>query len=334
MKNLLLALLLLLPGWGWFTHIHDQNEGVAKGTTAYRRGDAPGAAQGFTEALGSQSVKKADARLVLNLAHAQLRAGEPEAANESYGQLLTPATPALVSSVARQQLALLAAEAGETAQALSLLRQALRLDPTNASARYDYETLAAYLAKHPNQPKIPMPTPEQRKQPQQSSANSDSAQSPRPAQRKGTDQQGEVDTQKPADTSPSGAGRQPDAGGQPDAQRPDAASGSGASGRLNPGTGPAKNLPSGQQPGATRGLGNDENDNGPAPANRPGAASNEAARATDAQLQTQRERLKAMNLTPAQARQVLEALRAQEQQYLQQQPRPKQPAPDPRKPTW
>jgi hypothetical protein len=35
-------------------------------------------------------------------------------------------------------------------------------------------------------------------------------------------------------------------------------------------------------------------------------------------LQTQRERLEAMNLSPAQARQLLETLRAQEQQYLQQ----------------
>jgi hypothetical protein len=41
-----------------------------------------------------------------------------------------------------------------------------------------------------------------------------------------------------------------------------------------------------------------------------------------------------MNLSPAQARQVLETLRAQEQQYLQQLTRPTQQKPDPNKPTW
>ena len=42
-----------------------------------------------------------------------------------------------------------------------------------------------------------------------------------------------------------------------------------------------------------------------------------------------------MNLTPAQAQQVLESLRESEQQYLQQRPRARQgAAPAPGQPTW
>jgi hypothetical protein len=53
------------------------------------------------------------------------------------------------------------------------------------------------------------------------------------------------------------------------------------------------------------------------------------------QLQTQQERLKAMSLTPAQAQQLLDALRASEQQYLQQRPRDRQgKTPAPGTPTW
>ena len=65
---------------------------------------------------------------------------------------------------------------------------------------------------------------------------------------------------------------------------------------------------------------------------RPGT---EAATNADLQLQTQRERLKAMNLTPTQAQQLLDALRASEEQYLQQRPRARKgEAPAHGTPTW
>ncbi|WP_158022692.1 hypothetical protein [Hymenobacter coccineus] len=49
----------------------------------------------------------------------------------------------------------------------------------------------------------------------------------------------------------------------------------------------------------------------------------------------QRERLQAMDLSPAQAQQLLDALKAQEQQYLQQVPRRRAGAPARRgQPTW
>ena len=68
------------------------------------------------------------------------------AAHATYGRLLA-GPPAALGSVARQQLAVLAARQGQIAQALSLLRQALLLDPHNAGARFDFEVLSEYVAQ-------------------------------------------------------------------------------------------------------------------------------------------------------------------------------------------
>ncbi|OGX87721.1 hypothetical protein BEN47_00760 [Hymenobacter lapidarius] len=118
------------------------------------------------------------------------------------------------------------------------------------------------------------------------------------------------------------------------ARRPQVHQARGAAGGRTPGPGTPQAVASGATPGTQRGL-----DRSSPAAGSPGNGRNiglgtEAATAGDAQLQTQRERLKAMNLSPAQARQLLETLRAQEQQYLQQLTRPATQKPDPSKPTW
>jgi tetratricopeptide (TPR) repeat protein len=141
-----LALLLLLvggPGWTLLTRVRDRNAAVAAAAMAYKKGRAERAVAALERALATQ--RKADPGLLLNLAHAQTRAGRLAPAAATYSQLLAGAPPAL-GSVARQQLAVLAAQRGEIAQALGLLRQALLLNPRNAGARYDYEALADYLA--------------------------------------------------------------------------------------------------------------------------------------------------------------------------------------------
>jgi tetratricopeptide (TPR) repeat protein len=278
--------------------------------------------------------------LVLNLAHAQTRAGQLAPAQATYGRLLTEG-PAALSSVARQQLAVLAAQEGQVARALALLRQALLLDPKNSAARYDYEVLSEYLARHPDSPKIPAPPPEPKdnkpEKPPQSSPEKGGAQENQPAEKAGTDRQGQVNDNKPAPAVPTAPPeRRPNPTGQSDDQPASPApSNSPAKGR-KPGAGPAQPVASGEAPGNQQGIDRASADPAPATgasprANRPGAA---AALPDDMRLQTQRERLEAMNLSPAQARQLLETLRAQEQQYLQQLTRPSAQKPDPSKPTW
>ncbi len=331
---MLLILLLGRPTWSLVTWVRDRNVAVADGTKAYVRGDAARATAAFTAALAAQARRAPDSRLLLNLAHAQAQAGQLDAAHATYGRLLT-GSPATLSSVARQQLAVLAAREGQLAQALGLLRQALLLDPRNSGARFNYEVLSAYLTKKPNSPKIaPPPKAAVPDTPKPSSAKNGSDKK-QPAEKAGTDRKGEVNDSRPAPAAPTTPPeRRSDPAGQPDNQQADATPGNAAKGGRTPGAGTPQPVASGESAGAQQGV--DQNSIAPTPtangrSNRPGS---DAATPSDLRLQTQRERLQAMNLSPAQARQLLETLRAQEQQYLQQLTRPSQQKLDPSKPMW
>jgi len=333
MRNLVLLLLLSGPGLGLLTRVHDRNVAVADARAAYAHGNAARAAQAFTDALTAQNAKTPDPRLVLNLGHAQIRAGQHKAAFATYGRLLS-GSPAALGSVARQQLAILMAQRGELAQALGLLRQALLLNPNNSGARIDYELLSEYLARRPNSPQITAPPKPQAPERAKPSSEENSAEKNKPAEKKGTDRKGETNDNQPAPQPTTPPQRQPDANGQPDNQHSDAKPGNAANGGYKPGTGTPQPIANGEAPGNERGL--DQTSASPTTgrngrSNRPGT---DAATPADVQLQTQRERLQAMNLSPAQARQLLETLRAQEQQYLQQITRPATQKPDPSKPTW
>ncbi|GAB2872681.1 hypothetical protein [Hymenobacter ruber] len=335
MKQLVLILLVLGgPAWHLLTGVRDRNVAVADATAAYARGNAARAAQAFAAALAAQRQKSPDPRLVLNLAHAQVLANQPGAAQATYGRLLT-GTPARLGSIARQQLAVLAAQRGELAQALSLLRQALLLDPTNAGARLDYEAVSDYLARRPNSPQISAPPKAPAPGKPKDSNEKNAPEKNKPGEKAGTDRKGEVDDNKPAPPSPTAPqASRPDAAGQPDDQRPTALPGNAANGGRAPGNGPEQPVASGATPGSQRGLDRTSTTAGPAAGGRSNRPGSDAATAADLSLQTQRERLQAMNLSPAQARQLLETLRAQEQQYLQQLTRPAAQKSDPGKPTW
>jgi hypothetical protein len=327
-------LLLLLSGPGLLTRVRDRNAAVANATAAYAQGDAQRAAQAFADALTAQNAKTPDPRLMLNLGHAQVRAGQRQAAYQTYGRLLT-GSPAGLGSIARQQLAVLMAQRGEVAQALGLLRQALLLNPENKAARADYEMLTDYLAKHPNSPQIAAPPKALAPEKSKHSSEEKSADKNKPAEKAGTDRQGEINDDKsvpPAPTTP--PERRPDANGQPDSQRPEASPGNAANGSRKPGNGTPQPVASGTATGTQRGLDQNSATPGTSPNGRSNRPGTEAATPGDVQLQTQRKRLQAMSLSPAQARQLLETMRAQEQQYLQQIARPAGAKPDPNKPTW
>jgi tetratricopeptide (TPR) repeat protein len=348
MKAYVLSFLLLsigLPGWRWLTQVREHNAAQAQGQAAVGRGQATEAVYYYQQAVALAGRRGPSPALLLNLAQAQVRAGQVGAARATYAQLLAPAVPARVGSAARQQLAGLLAQQGQVAQALGMLRQALKLNPANATARYNYELLSQYLAnQQPDNPALPPPaaspaTPATSPNKQPAPTKDKKGQDPAPANKAGTDRPGQAPDPNAAPpsggASPTGA-PQPSATGQPDRQRPTPSPGSSANGGFQPGAGERQPLPSGTTPGRQRGLDARPEASGTnastGPSRRPGT---DAATDADLQLQTQRERLKAMNLTPAQAQQVLEALRESEQQYLQQRPRQQQGAPPaPGQPTW
>jgi tetratricopeptide (TPR) repeat protein len=345
MKTWLLSLLLLssgLPGWRWLTQVREHNAAQARAQAAVAKGQAAEAVYYYQQAVALAGRRGPSAALVLNLAQAQVRAGQASGARTTYTQLLAPAVPARVGSAARQQLAALLAQQGQVAQAVGMLRQALRLNPANATARYNYELLSQYLAgQQPDNPALPppadaptAPSPNPSKQP--APAKDKNGQDPAPAEKVGTDRPGQAPNPTPAGGGGDASAPQPSPVGQPDRQRPTPRPGSSANGSFQPGAGERRPLPGGATPGRQRGLDTRAEASGPntgfGQSRRPGT---DAATDADLQLQTQRERLKAMNLTPAQAQQVLEALRESEQQYLQQRPRQQQGAPPaPDQPTW
>jgi len=338
MKSWLLVVLFLgtsLPGWRWLTRVREHNAAQAQGQAAATWGRAAEAVYYYQQAVALAGRGGPGPGLLLNLAQAQAQAGQTAAARVTYSRLLAPTVPAAIGSTARQQLAVLLAQRQQAAQAIGLLRQALKLNPANAAARYNYELLTQYLAtQRPDNPELPppaspAPTPPRRPSPRDSSQQGNTGKAPKPAEKNGTARPGEAPdlSQPPASNSPA---NQPAQGNQ-SANQPPIPQTSNKS--FRPGQGESRPLPSGNAPGRQRGL--------DAPAASPGQTPTGPSRRTDAatdadlQLQTQRERLKAMNLTPAQAQQLLDALRASEQQYLQQRPRPRPgTAPAADQPTW
>ncbi|QNE38962.1 tetratricopeptide repeat protein [Hymenobacter sp. NBH84] len=330
MKIFALLLVLLLSGAGGLdqlTRIHHRNVAVQEAQAAYARQDFAAAARAYQAAVVQYGATE-DA-IILNLAHSCLRAGQSALARAYYGQLLDSPTRT-VRSVAQQQLALLASQRGEYAQAVRLLRQALLASPTNADARYNYELLRDYLARRQQSPDIPppavpptapapkKPTPPQEQQQQQRQAD--------------TGQQGQRNDPTLPDDPRNAPQPRADQQGQPNANQPDAAPGSAARGGFRPGGGTRREVATGNAPGTVRGLSNDET----GPTARQGASRRAGTDlATDeSQLQTQRARLEQMNLSPDKARQLLNALGAAEQQYLQQIPHKAEKKPDSDKPAW
>lgn len=289
MRAALLLVLLFLGGW-WdaFRRVHDANEAQQQGTAAFARQNYRAAATAFARAreLGNRS-----AQLQLDLGHAYARAGQPMAAREAYGRVLTSSEAAL-RSVARQQLGVLAATDGNYPQAVALLRQALTDNPANAAARYNYELLAPLLGRR-LPPQLPPPPPHSGQQNQQQ---------PKPGGQQPKQTQTAPDASGTA-TAPAGGGRQP-------------------------GAGESQEMGQGPAGGSSQGL--DAGSSGNAAGNSP---SDQAATAEDNRLGTRQRQLPG-NLSEAQARQLLDALQAAEQQYLQQLPHRATRRPDPRKPAW
>lgn len=331
MRATLLFLLVLLGGWRGLTWVHDRNEAVQAGTQAYARQDFARAAQEFRQAIAAEKGSRPTEAILLNLAHASARAGQLPAARAYYSRLLTSQDPQ-VRSLAHQQLGVLSAQRGEYAQAVRLLRLALVANPNNAAARYNYEIVSRFLKRQPD-PTIPPPQTDKPEAPKPKPPADKKADDKAPSQQSkpkpGQDRLGEANDENQPDNPDQPPQSRPNAQGQPNAQQPGNPAGAGASGSVKPGTGPEKQMAQGQQPGNTRGLGSSESSGQNA-----GGSSGENASNDATQLKTQRARLQQMQLNPAQARQILDALRATEQQYIQQLPRKAPPKESSDKPAW
>ncbi|TYZ10583.1 hypothetical protein FY528_08955 [Hymenobacter lutimineralis] len=308
MKSGLFILLFLVSLWGGLTGIHTRNEAVQAGAQAYQKRQYGAALRWYREALAT--MKRPEEPVLLNAAHAAWQAQQPGLARTYYSRLLTSRNLPM-RSVAQQQLGLLAGQRRDYVLAARFLRQALVDNPKNAAARYNYEAVLRYLNRRP-EPEDALPDePREQTGPQETT--------PQPKTQQGNQQSGALnDPTRQNQRQPPQARH--DARGQ---QSPNQTGGPGGQDQtaFTPGQGQEQQVAQGRQPGSVRGLGDPTADSGSdAPAGSRQAGSENAA-PDAAALQTQRARLQQMQLTPAQAQQLLEALRAAEQQYLQQLPR-------------
>ena len=313
---------MLLSLWGGLTRIQSRNNAVQRGADAYARQDFVAAAVAYREA--AIDLRDPDEAGWVNLAHATLRAGRPAEARSYYGRLVGSRSRPL-RSIALQQLGLLAADKGDYAQAISQLRQALLADPTNADARYNYEVLREFLTQRATNPQLPPPGTDGSPSPTDQSRSQS-------RERAGNEQTGQLPDPTQPNSPGSSAQAQPSAAGRRNPNQGGGGVGN-AAGGFRPGAGPQRSVAQGSTPGSVQGLSTQAE--GPeAPGGTSQRGGTDLAAPDEANLQTQRARLQQMNLSPGQARQILESLNAAEQQYLQQLPRQGSRKPDASKPVW
>ncbi|MBC7448720.1 MAG: hypothetical protein H7330_11745 [Hymenobacteraceae bacterium] len=285
-------------GSGALNRIRTANQLAAAAEAAYAHQRDAAAIDAY-EHLAELTPLPEEARLTL--AHAHFRLGHRAQARAGYAALSASATAGR-RAVALHQLGLLAAAERDYDRALPLLRAALRLAPTAPAIRASYETLARWLAAGPTDDNPPP---------------GGSGSAPRPQPRPdGRPAAAETRLGGPG-AAPAGTGDQPGGGDRPT-----------ATGERN------QPFAQGRQPGDTRGFGPEPGGpNGGPPSRRP-RASAAAANERAGRVETLRVPQPDATISAAQARMLLEAMQAAENQYLQQLPRPPRPAADPTRPDW
>jgi len=111
---------------------------------AYKKGDFKTAISKYRYLVDSLDVQEEEVRL--NLANAYFQENDTTYTANSY-QPLTQSTNPKIRSVAHQQLGVLSNRDNKYEEALANFKQALKADPNNEDARYNYEMVKKKLAE-------------------------------------------------------------------------------------------------------------------------------------------------------------------------------------------
>jgi hypothetical protein len=130
------------------TKIGKINTLKAEAKKAYQSGDYQTAIQKYRYLVDSLQVQEDE--VLLNLANAYFQTNDTTQALRQY-QSLTQSSKAKLRSKAEQQLGVMANRAGKSEEALNHFKQAIKNDPTNEDARYNYELLKKKLEEKKKQ---------------------------------------------------------------------------------------------------------------------------------------------------------------------------------------
>lgn len=120
----------------------------AEAKEAYTSGDYAVAAQKYSYLYDSLGVE--EDQIALNLGHTYYAMKDSSNARTHYEQLTTTSDNTL-KSIAYQQLGVMAKSPQTLKQSLAYLKSALKADPTNEGARYDYEVVKKLLDEQQKQ---------------------------------------------------------------------------------------------------------------------------------------------------------------------------------------
>ncbi|WKN45366.1 hypothetical protein [Tunicatimonas pelagia] len=281
-----LGLLLVIGG---IDDIATINRLKKQAEEAYQQGDYTQAVQYYQLLVDSMQVQ--DERVRLNLAHAQLHAGDTATAQRQYGQLMN-AEGAAIKSVAYQQLGNITTQQQQYDNALAMYKESLKANPTNEDARYNYE-LVKKLKK------------EQEQQQQQSDDNQEQSDEEKDQQEQQNQEQNEEQSEQQQDQE----GESTDEQNQEQQQSE-----------------------SDQQEGDQQ----QSNESEPQEQNtQQGEEQSEGEKSEEEMSNSPlSERLEEMNISEEKARMILEAMRNNEMQYIQQNRRKPTKPKDRSKPDW
>lgn len=134
--------------------INDPKE-IAKINSLKKEAEAAYKAKDYELALSKYTILHDslgidDPAIKLNLAHSHYHLGDTSGAKLNYGRLLTSESNKL-KSIAMQQLGVMSKDAGKLEEALQQLKSAIKADPSNQEARYNYEVVKKLLEEQKKQ---------------------------------------------------------------------------------------------------------------------------------------------------------------------------------------
>ena len=130
-------LLLIDPG-----KIGQINTLKADAKKAYTSGDYKTAAEKYSYLVEKLNVREDE--VMMNMANAYFHLNDTSHTTGTY-QELTTSTNTKIKSTANQQLGVMKNKQGNSEEALQYFKQALRADPSNEEARYNYELVKKKL---------------------------------------------------------------------------------------------------------------------------------------------------------------------------------------------
>lgn len=134
--------------------INDPKE-IAKINSLKKEAEAAYLAKDYELALSKytilhDSLGVDDPAIKLNLAHSHYHLNDTAGAKLNYGKL-TSSDNKRMKSIALQQLGVMSKDAGKLEEALQQLKSAIKADPTNQEARYNYEVVKKLLEEQKQQ---------------------------------------------------------------------------------------------------------------------------------------------------------------------------------------